>query len=75
MNSGSILIIGGVVLLAIFVLVARLAIRWVIRITIVGLIVIALLGGGAFLWWTNRLTSKPPQNRPSSAPTRRASSL
>ena len=75
MTSESILIIGGVVLLAIFFLVVRLAIRWAIRVAIIGLILIALLGGGAFLWWTNRLTSKPQQNRPRPAPTRRASSL
>ncbi len=74
MQFSTIFIIGGVVLLAIFVLVARLAIRWVIRITIVGLIVIALLGGSIFWWWTNRLTSKP-QNTPRAAPIKRASSL
>lgn len=74
MNYETIFIIGGVVLLAILLLVARLAIRWVIRITIVGLIVIALLGGAFFLWWTNRLNSKP-QDKPHPAPTKRASSL
>ncbi len=74
MEFSTIFMIGGAVLLAIFVLVARLAVRWIIRITIVGLIVIALLGGAFFLWWTNRLTSKP-QNSPRPAPTRRASSF
>jgi len=74
MSTETIYIIGGIVLLAILVLIARLAVRWIIRITIVGLIIIALLGGGIFWWWTNRLSPKP-QNRPRPTPTRRASSL
>ena len=75
MNSESILVIGGIVLLGIFFLVVRLAVRWIIRIAILGLILIALLGGGIFWWWTNRLTSKPQQKRSLSAPARRASSI
>ena len=72
MNSTTIFIIGGVVLLVILFLIARLAIRWAIRLTIVGVILIALLGGGIFWWWTNSLTSKPQPNKPRPTPTRRA---
>lgn len=72
MNSTTIFIIGGVVLLVIFFLIARLAIRWAIRLTIVGVILIALLGGGIFWWWTDSLTSKPQLNKPRPTPTRRA---
>jgi len=73
MDFTTIFIIAGVVLLAILFLIARLAIRWAIRLTIVGVIIMALIGGGLFWWWTNRLAAKPPrQQRP--APTRRASS-
>ncbi len=73
MDFTTIFIIAGVVLLAILFLIARLAIRWAIRLTIVGVIIIALVGGGLFWWWTNRLAAKPlKQQRP--APTRRASS-
>ena len=73
MDFTTIFIIAGVALLAIFFLIARLAIRWAIRLTIVGVIIIALVGGGLFWWWTNRLAAKPPkQQRP--APARRASS-
>jgi hypothetical protein len=73
MDFTTIFIIAGVVLLAILFLIARLAIKWAIRLTIVGIIIIALVGGGLFWWWTNRLAAKPPkQQRP--APTRRASS-
>lgn len=75
MEFSTTFIIGGVVLLAIFFLVVRLAIRWAIRVAILGLILIALLGGGIFWWWTNRLTSKPQENRPRPSSARRASSL
>jgi cytochrome c biogenesis protein CcdA len=74
MTFTTIFLIAGVVLLAIFVLIARLAVRWAIRAAIVGVIIIALLGIGIFSWWTNRLTAKPPQNRQPAQPTRRASS-
>ncbi|MBA2524197.1 MAG: hypothetical protein H0V18_00235 [Pyrinomonadaceae bacterium] len=74
MDFTTIFIIGGVVLLAILVLIARLAVRWIVRMTIVGVILLALIGGGLFWWWTNRLTSKPQQNRQPAQPTRRASS-
>lgn len=73
MSSTTIFIIGGAVILAIFFLIAKLAIRWAIRLTIVGVILIALLGAGGFWWWTNRLNAKPKPNRPQPAPTRRAS--
>jgi membrane protein implicated in regulation of membrane protease activity len=68
-----IFLIAGLVLLAIFFLIAKLAIRWIIRLTIVGVILIALLGAVGFWWWSNRLTSTPKPSRQSSAPTRRAS--
>jgi len=75
MDFTTIFIIGGVVLVAILVLIARLAVRWIVRMTIVGIILLALIGGALFLWWTNSLTSKPQESRPHPAPTRRVSSL
>ncbi len=74
MDFTTVFIIGGVVLLAIFVLIARLAIRWTIRLTIVGVILMALVGGGLFWWWTSRLAAKTQPNKQRPAPTRRASS-
>jgi len=74
MEFTTIFIIGGVVLLAIFVLIACLAVRWIVRMTILGIILLALIGGGVFWWWTSRLSTKPPQNRQPAQPTRRASS-
>jgi protein-S-isoprenylcysteine O-methyltransferase Ste14 len=63
MTFTTIFIIAGVVLLAIFVLIAKLAVRWAIRVTIVGIIVVALLGAGGFWAWSSRLTAKPKPNR------------
>ncbi|HUE81884.1 MAG TPA: hypothetical protein VMM84_07200 [Pyrinomonadaceae bacterium] len=63
MSNTTILIIGGIVLAAVFILIARLAVRLMTRLVIVGVILIALLGGAGFLWWANRLTSEPPGNR------------
>ncbi|MGH9932904.1 MAG: hypothetical protein ACREA9_27205 [Pyrinomonadaceae bacterium] len=72
MSFTTIFIIAGVVLLTIFFLIARLAIRWAIRLAIVGVILVALLGAVGFWWWSSSLTAKPKPNRPPSAPSRRA---
>jgi len=72
MTFSTIFLIAGIVLLAIFFLIAKLAIRWAIRVAIVGIILIALLGAGGFWWWSSRLTTKPRPSRQPSAPTRRA---
>ena len=73
MSFTTIFIIGGIVLVPILFLVARLAVRWAIRAAIVTVIVIALLGGGVFWWWTTRLAPTPPQKQ-RNAPTRRTPS-
>jgi energy-coupling factor transporter transmembrane protein EcfT len=72
MSNTTILIIAGVVILVIFFLIAKLAIRWAIRLAIVGVILIALLGIGGFWWWSSRLAPKP-KPRQQSTPTKRAS--
>jgi predicted benzoate:H+ symporter BenE len=74
MSFTTIFIIAGIVLLLVFFLIAKLAIRWVVRVAIVGVILVALLGAAGFWSWSNRLTAKPKPNRQSSTPTRRASS-
>lgn len=72
MSFTTIFIIGGAVLLVIFFLIAKLAIRWAIRLTIVGVILIALVGAGGFWWWSNRLVPKPSRpTRQQPAPVRR----
>lgn len=73
MSFTTIFIIGGIVLLAILILVARLAVRWALRAAIVSIIVIALLGGGVFWWWTTRLAPTPPPKQ-RNAPARRTPS-
>jgi apolipoprotein N-acyltransferase len=71
MSFTTIFIIAGVVLLAIFVLIAKLAVRWAIRVAIVGVILVAILGAGGFWWWSNRLTSRPKPIRQPATPSRR----
>ena len=71
METSTIYIIGAVVLLAIFVLIARLAVRWIVRLTMIGIIIVALIGGAVFWWWTRSLSEKP-ESRPRPTPTRRA---
>ena len=70
MDFTTIFIIAGVVILAIFFLIARLAIRWALRLTIAGVILIAILGAGIFWWWSSSLTPPVPK-RQKSAPAKR----
>jgi energy-coupling factor transporter transmembrane protein EcfT len=63
MDFTTIFIIASVVLAAIFFLIAKLAVRWILRLIIVGVILIAILGAGIFWWWSSQLTSKPESNR------------
>ncbi len=72
MTFTTIFIIAGVILLAIFILIAKLAIRWAIRVTIVGVILVALLGAIGFWVWSSRLTAKPKPNRQPAANSRRS---
>jgi hypothetical protein len=75
MTFTTISIIAGAVLLAIFFLIARLAIRWAARLTIVGLIMLALIGVGIFWWWGNRLaSSSPTSNQQHATPAKRTPS-
>jgi protein-S-isoprenylcysteine O-methyltransferase Ste14 len=73
MSFTTISVIVGVILLAIFFLIARLAIRWAVRLTIVGVILVALTGVGIFWWWGNRLASpSSPSNRQRPAAVKRS---
>ena len=72
MTFTTVSIIAGIILLAIFFLIARLAIRWAVRLTIVGVILVALIGVGVFWWWGNRLASPTPgSNQQRTAPAKR----
>jgi protein-S-isoprenylcysteine O-methyltransferase Ste14 len=73
MTFTTIFVIAGVVLLAIFFLIAKLAIRWVIRVIIVGVILLAIAGTGIFWAWSSRLTTKPEPRQQRVAPRRSAS--
>lgn len=72
MSTSTIYIIGAVVLLAIFVLIARLAVRWIVRLAMISVIIIALIGGAVFWWWTRSLAENTQRNRPRPTPTKRA---
>ncbi len=63
-------VVGGIALLLIF-FIARLAIRWAIRLVIIGVLLVAALGGVAW-WWLNRTTQS--DDKPRSSPTRRTTS-
>lgn len=72
MSTSTIYIIGAVVLLAIFILIGRLAVRWLVRLTMIGVILIALVGGALFWWWTRSLSDKSPATKPRPTPSKRA---
>jgi uncharacterized SAM-binding protein YcdF (DUF218 family) len=62
-------IAGGIALVFIFCL-TRIAFRWIIRLTVVGLLLLAVIGGVTWLWWS-RSSADTPKPRPPSV-TKRA---
>jgi energy-coupling factor transporter transmembrane protein EcfT len=58
--------------LVLLVFAARIALRWVIRLVIAGLMLLLALGGLAW-WWLNQ-SSRQPDNKPRPTSNRRASS-
>jgi energy-coupling factor transporter transmembrane protein EcfT len=72
MSFTTIFIIAGVILLLIFFVIAKLAIRWAIRVALVGAIIAALFGAAGFWWWSNQLAGKPTQTRQPATPGRRS---
>ncbi|HSS21904.1 MAG TPA: hypothetical protein VLL54_17660 [Pyrinomonadaceae bacterium] len=72
MSFTTIFIITGVVLLLIFVLIIKLAIRWVVKFTIIAVIIAALAGMGGFWWWSTKLVGKPKMRQPATPAKRSA---
>jgi energy-coupling factor transporter transmembrane protein EcfT len=64
-------IVAGIALV-LLLFAARIALRWVIRLVIVGLMLLLALGGVAW-WWLNQ-SSRQPDNKPRPTSNRRASS-
>jgi energy-coupling factor transporter transmembrane protein EcfT len=62
-------IAAGIAIVFLFFL-AKFALRWFIRISIVAVIIAALIGA-AWIWFNS--SSTPPDNKPRSTPARRAS--
>ncbi len=72
MNSTTVIIIASAILLAVGFVIAKMAIRWAVRLAMVGAILVALLGVAGFWWWTNYLAEKPTPARPTASPGRRS---
>jgi hypothetical protein len=72
LDTSTIYIIGALVLLAILVLIGRLAVRWLVRLTMIGVILLALAGGAIFWWWTRSFSEKTPSAKPRATPAKRA---
>lgn len=71
MNSTTVIIIASSILLAVAFVIAKMAIRWAVRLAMIGAILVAVLGVAGFWWWTNNLADKP-HSRPSPSPNRRS---
>jgi len=71
METSLVYAVVGVIALVLIFFIARLAIRWAIRLIIIGLLLVAALGGVAW-WWLNRTTQSDA--KPRTTPTRRATS-
>jgi len=54
------------------VVAARVALRWIVRLVIVGLVLLLVLGGAAWFWLNQ--SSRQPVNKPRQTSNRRASS-
>lgn len=64
-------IISGIALV-LLVFAARLALRWIVRIILVGVLLVSIVGGGAW-WWLNQ-SSRQSENRPRPTPNRSSNS-
>ena len=71
MGNSLIYAIAAGVALALIFIVVRVALRWAVRLALVGLLLVALLGGLAW-WWLNRPSQS--ETSPHSTPTRRTTS-
>ena len=60
-------IVVGVVALGLFFMIARRAVRWAVRLMLLGLLLLALLVGGVVWWWQGGAgESGQTDNRPAS---------
>lgn len=72
METSVLYIIGGILALLIFVFIAKRVLRLAIKMTLVGIVIIALLAGAGYGWWNGWFDSaSKPQHRP--GPSRTAS--
>lgn len=72
METNVVYIIGGILALVVFVFIARRVLRLALKMTLAGIVIIALLAGAGYGWWNGWFDSRPkPQRRP--GPSRTAS--
>jgi len=72
METNVVYIIGGILAVVIFIFVAKRVLRLAIKMTLVGIVIIALLAGAGYGWWNGWFDSaSKPQRR--SGPARTAS--
>jgi len=72
MSSTTVIIIASAILLAVGFVIAKMAVRWAVRLAMVGAILVALLGVAGFCWWSNYLADKTVPPRPRASPSRRS---
>ncbi|HMF58157.1 MAG TPA: hypothetical protein VK619_17570 [Pyrinomonadaceae bacterium] len=63
-------IIIGVVAVSLFFVIARRILRWAIRLTLAGMLVLVLLIGGVVAWWYSSDSSQRRETRPVATPRR-----
>ena len=65
MDNSTIYLVVGVITFILLFFVARLALRWIIRLFLIGLILLLALGGAAWWWLNNPAVQRESKPRPS----------
>jgi multisubunit Na+/H+ antiporter MnhC subunit len=72
METNVIYIIGGILAIVIFIFIAKRVLRLAIKMTLVGIVILALLAGAGYGWWNGWFDSQSKWQR-RSGPVRTAS--
>ena len=70
METNIVYIIGGILAVVIFIFIAKRVLRLAIKLTLVGLVILALLVGAGVGWWNGWFDSSQTKSQRPSAPTR-----
>ncbi|OLE53384.1 MAG: hypothetical protein AUG51_13185 [Acidobacteria bacterium 13_1_20CM_3_53_8] len=63
-------VIIGIAAVSLFFVIARRILRWAVRLTLAGMLILVLLIGGVVAWWYSSDSSKPRETHPTAAPRR-----